>query len=104
MESLEEFVNRLVKDIHCFYHTNRSGKVYSLKKYDSNQRGKMGVFAWGLELKRKDKFEIATYKHLGDEVGVSNSQTILRRACIIYPKKKTRMKKVQDLFFMLKRQ
>ncbi len=32
----------------------------------------MGVFAWVRELKRKEKFEIATYKHLGDEVEVSN--------------------------------
>ena len=70
MESLGDFVKRLSGSIGCHYHLNRSN-VYSLKKSDTDKRGKMGVWGWVSELKRKDLFRIDTYKRLGDKAEVS---------------------------------
>jgi len=71
MESLGEFVNRFSGSVGCHYHSNRSN-VYSLKRFDSNQKGKMGVLGWVSELKGKDLFRVDTYKRLGDKAGASD--------------------------------
>ena len=71
METLGEFIPRLTKRVRCFYHKCKSG-VYSLKKADTNLKGRMGVFAWVRELRRDDKFEISTYKKLGDKSNVTH--------------------------------
>ena len=71
MESPEVFAIRLCDEINCYYHLTRSGHLISLKKFNTDEHGKMGVFGWIRELKRKDLFEISTYKHLGDDAGVS---------------------------------
>ncbi len=71
METLEDFVVRLVKDVRRYYHACKSNK-YSLKKVDTNLRGRMGVFGWVEEKKRNNAFEISTYKTLGDKSNVSH--------------------------------
>ena len=71
MESLGEFVNRFSGSAGCHYYINRSN-VCSLKKFDSDQKGKMGVFGWVSELKREDLFRVDTYKRLGDKADVSD--------------------------------
>ena len=71
MESLADFVERLCSDVGCFYHRTHSG-IYSLKKYNINQRGRMGVFGWVAELKRTNRFRIESYKDLADRVGVTH--------------------------------
>jgi hypothetical protein len=71
MESLADFVERLCSDVGCFYHRTHSG-IYSLKKYNTNQRGRMGVFGWVAELKRTNRFRIESYKDLADRVGVTH--------------------------------
>jgi hypothetical protein len=71
METLENFVVRLAKEVKCYYHQCKSNK-YSLKKVDTNQRGGMGVFGWVEEKKRNDVFEISTYKTLGDKSNVTH--------------------------------
>jgi hypothetical protein len=70
MEALREFAVRLSRDVDCFYHTGKS-ETYSLKKYNTNLRGRMGVFAWIRELRRNDQFEVSTYKILGDKCHVT---------------------------------
>jgi len=70
MEALEKFVERLIGSIGCYSHKCET-EMYSLKKNDKNMKGRMGVFAWVKELKRDDKFEISTYKTMGDEANVS---------------------------------
>lgn len=70
METLGDFVVRLAKEVRCYYHQCKSHK-YSLKKVDTNLRGRMGVFGWVEEKKRNNLFEISTYKTLGDKSNVS---------------------------------
>ena len=71
METLGEFIHRLTKRVGCFYHKCKSG-VYSLKKADTNLKGKMGVFAWVGERRRDNVFEISSYKKLGDKINVTH--------------------------------
>lgn len=71
METLNEFALRLSRDVSCYYHSNSATKLYSLKKYDTNSRGKMGVFGWVQELKRKSLFRIDTYRFLAVKAGVA---------------------------------
>ena len=71
MDTLEKFVERLIGSVGCYYHKCKT-KTYSIKKNDTNKKGRMGVFAWVKELKRDDKFEISTYKTMGDEAKVSH--------------------------------
>ena len=68
---LEEFVMRLCYEVGCYYHKTQAN-YYSLKKYDTEQRGQMGVFGWVQELIRNKKYKISTYKILGDKAGVSH--------------------------------
>jgi len=70
METLEDFVIRLGRDVNCYYHQCKSNK-YSLKKNDTNLRSRMGVFGWVEEKKRINVFEISTYKTLGDKSNVT---------------------------------
>ncbi len=72
MESLVEFVNRFSGSVGCYYHFLSHSNLYSLKKYDSARRGKMGVFGWVSEKKRRSLFRVDTYKWLGDEAEVSD--------------------------------
>lgn len=71
METLQTFTDRLSKNIGCFYHKCKA-ETYSLKKIDTNQRGRMGVFAWIQELRRENQFKISTYKRLSDMCHVTN--------------------------------
>lgn len=71
MENLHEFVERLSKNVGCYSHPCKSG-IVSLKKNKKSLRGNMGVFAWVQELKRKNIFEVATYKDLAETAGVNN--------------------------------
>jgi hypothetical protein len=71
METLGEFIPRLSEKVRCFYHKGKS-EMYSLKKADTNLKGRMGVFAWVRELRRDKVFEISTYKKLGDKSNVTH--------------------------------
>jgi len=71
METLGEFIPRLTNSVGCFYHKCKSG-VYSLKKADTNLKGRMGVFAWVGERRRDNVFEISSYKKLGDKSNVTH--------------------------------
>ncbi len=71
MENLKDFVERLSESVGCYYHLCEKAPQYSLKKYNTDKPKEMGVFGWVLELKRKNMFEICTYKYLGDATGVS---------------------------------
>lgn len=71
METLEEFISRLTERVRCFYHKCKSG-VYSLKKADTNLKGRMGVVAWVREQKRENVFEISSYKKFGDKSNVTH--------------------------------
>ena len=71
METLDDFSTRLSKSVGCYNHKCRSDR-YSLKKYNSNERLKMGVFAWIEERKRTKSFEISTYKKYGDQCSVTD--------------------------------
>lgn len=72
MESLQKFVNRLCLSVGCYSHPNQSSSLYSLKKYDSNQHLRMGVFGWVQELTREAIFRVSSNKDLGDKAGVSD--------------------------------
>ena len=72
METLADFVNRLSTEVCCYYHLTPKAKIYSLKKYDTNQRGIMGVFGWVSELKRTNRFRIESYKKLADRADVTH--------------------------------
>jgi len=72
MESIRTFVKRFCLSVGCYSHPNQSPSQYSLKKYDTNQRRRMGVFGWVRELKRKGIFEFSSYKDLGDKAGVTH--------------------------------
>lgn len=71
MESLKEFVGRLSKSVSCHYHPNKSG-IYSLKKHHTGQPRHRNVFAWVLELKRRDCFRVDTYKKDTDRIGLTD--------------------------------
>lgn len=70
METLAAFVNRISKQVSCYSHPCKAG-YFSLKKVNTDIRGKMRVFGWVRELKRIDNFEISTYKTLGDRSHVT---------------------------------
>jgi hypothetical protein len=72
MEGFHEFNARLTKDVGCYYDHTSKAPVYSLKKYDSDEQGKMGVFGWVNELKRSNGFRIDTYWYLADKAGVAH--------------------------------
>ncbi|MBM4141892.1 MAG: hypothetical protein FJ242_10535 [Nitrospira sp.] len=72
METLGDFVIRFCSSVGCYYHPNQSTSQYSLKKNNSNQSLRMGVFGWVREIKRKQCFEVSSYKDLGDKAGVSH--------------------------------
>ena len=87
MERLKVFVERVSESIGCYYHLNGRG-FYSLKKFESDQKGQMGVFGWVHELKRGDLFRIETYEGLGDRAGVSDLADEVRKSTYIVSKKK----------------
>lgn len=78
MESLHEFVVRLSKAVECYYHSTTKAPLYSLKKYDTDEHGKMGVFGWVRELRRKNSFEISTYWYLADMAGVAELADLIK--------------------------
>ena len=88
MESLGGFVERICESVGCYYHPNKGNTLYSLKKYDSDQSGQMGVFGWIRELKREDLFRIETYECLGDRAGVSDLADEVREGMHYTSKKK----------------
>jgi len=87
MESLKGFVEWVSESIGCYYHLTGSG-YYSLKKFDSDQTGQMGVFAWIRELKREDLFKIETYGYLGDRAEVSGLADEVKEGMHFIAKKK----------------
>ncbi len=64
IESLHDFVVRLCNDVKCYYHKTDKVHSYSLKKLNSTEHGKMGVFAWVNEKKKTTSFKIDTYHYL----------------------------------------
>jgi hypothetical protein len=70
MEGFHDFTARLSKDVGCYYHHTSKAPVYSLKKNDTDEQGKMGVFGWINELKRDNRFRIDTYWYLADKTNV----------------------------------
>lgn len=78
MESLSTFVKRFCSSVGCYSHANRSANQYSLKKYDTHERLRMGVFGWVRELKQKGIFEVSLYKDLGDQAGVSRLADLVK--------------------------
>jgi hypothetical protein len=87
MESLKGFVERVSESIGCYYHLNGGG-FYSLKKFESDQKGQMGVFGWVREIKRGDLFRIEAYECLGDRAGVSDLADEVREGMHFISKKK----------------
>ena len=87
MERLKVFVERVSESIGCYYHSNGGG-YYSLKKFESDQKGQMGVFGWVRELKRGDLFRIETYEAIGDRAGVSDLADEVREGMHIVSKNK----------------
>ncbi len=71
MEDLDTFVRRICRDVGCYYHENENN--YSLQKYDTYQRGYMGVFGWVNERKTTDRFLVSTYKYLANAMGISDA-------------------------------
>ena len=71
METLDQFAARLSRQVGCFYKSNKV--TWSLKKYPSASRGRMGVFAWVGERKKSDRFRVSTYKCLADEQGIRDA-------------------------------
>jgi len=87
VESLKGFVERVSESIGCYYHLTGSG-FYSLKKFESDQKGQMGVFGRVREFKREDLFRIETYECLGDKAGVSDLADEFREGMHFISKKK----------------
>jgi hypothetical protein len=87
VESLKGFVERVSDSIGCYYHLTGSG-FYSLKKFESDQKGQMGVFGRVREFKREDLFRIETYECLGDRAGVSDLADEVREGMHFISKKK----------------
>jgi len=71
----------------CYYHHTSKAPLYSLKKYDTNERGKMGVFGWVNELKRKNSFKVDTYWYLADKAGVAQLADDIKEGMIYVSKK-----------------
>lgn len=71
MESCHEFTVRLCKDVGCYYHCTTNDHIYSLQKYDTDKRGKMGVFGWVNEKTKINSFRIDTYWYLAYMAGVT---------------------------------
>lgn len=57
----------------------------------------------GSRTKKKDKFEIATYKHLGDEVGVSNLADDIKKGMHYISKKEDKNEKGTGLVFYVEK-
>ena len=72
MESFCDFTARLSRDVGCYYHHTSKAPLYSLKKYHSDEQGKMGVFCWVSELKRSNEFKIDTYWYLAEKASVAH--------------------------------
>ena len=87
MESLKGFVGRVSESIGCYYHLTGGG-YYSLKKFESDQKGQMDVFGWVREIKRGDLFRIETYECLGDRAGVSGLADEVKEGRYFISKKK----------------
>ena len=73
-ESISDFAKRLSKAIGCYFTANISN--YNLKKYNTSQKGWMGVFAWIHERKKNPEFWIATYKYLADDKAIAAADRI----------------------------
>jgi len=71
METLKDFVERFCSDVGCYSKKNQQGNRYSLKKYNSDLSGHMGVFGWVTERITKDAFVISTYKYLADTQAIA---------------------------------
>ncbi len=71
METLGDFLKRFSTDVACYCKKNKSN--YSLKKYDSDRRGHMGVFGWVRERSTKDLFVISTYECLADTRAIAEA-------------------------------
>jgi hypothetical protein len=102
MERLKFFVERVSESIGCYYHLNGGG-FYSLKKFESDQRGQMGVFGWIREFKRGDLFRIQTYECLGDKAGVSDLADEVREGMHSISKKKDPDGKGTGIFFNVRK-
>jgi hypothetical protein len=87
MESFHGFTARLSKDVGCYYHRTSKAPLYSLKKYDTDEQGKMGVFGWVNELKRVNSFRIDTYWYLADMAGVAELADVTKEGMHYISKK-----------------
>lgn len=67
METLDEFVARLCRDIPCHSHHRQESEGISLKKCDTMVHGRMGQFAAVHDRTTKDKFRIVIKEWLADE-------------------------------------
>lgn len=87
MESFHEFTVRLSKDVGCYYHSTYKAPLYSLKKYDTDEKGNMGVFGWVNELKKVNSFRIDTYWYLADMAGVAELADVTKDGMMFIAKK-----------------
>jgi len=71
METLAEFVCRLSKSVGCYCHPCNSGYC-SLKKFNTDIKGRMGIFAYVSELKRKALFRVDTWERFATRAGVTD--------------------------------
>jgi len=101
MENLKDFVERLAKDVGCFSHANKTN--YSLQKYNSYRRGSMGVFGWIREVKRREQFEITTYRHLGDDAKVTKFADEIKPGYIYLSKNNDHDRLSEALIFYIDR-
>jgi hypothetical protein len=69
MEALADFMARLSKDVGCYYHLLQTG-YYPLKRNNTMQKGKMGVFAFVKEL--GGRFRIHTFEDASIRAEVNN--------------------------------
>ena len=70
-ETFDRFFLRFSREVGCYYHRCSSG-VISLKKCDTNDRGKQKVFAWILERKKDGHYRIDTYERLAEKAKVTH--------------------------------
>jgi hypothetical protein len=71
METLADFVARLIKDVGCYYHENNPHH-YSIKKYDTMIRKEMGNLGWIGGKKKIDIFWIASPKQYADKAKLTH--------------------------------
>ncbi len=71
METLPEFARRLSDSIGCYYHLCDS-KYFSLQKYNTNISGKMGVFAYVVEMVRTNRFRIDVWEDKAERAEVAH--------------------------------